>query len=173
MTKIYEQLQAIAERHPALLVSNKTDLTVHDRRSTRGMVAGQRWIWILYRLGTQLFPVGEGQDPVFVEHWIREDPRCLTFLIRVGADGADICSIPHEAALALAREPAPKGVVCWQPLLCGSRLLKDGVEIARLEAVNASYWLMDGDTVVDRFRSRGEAVIMAERIYGPRRPVVV
>jgi len=118
--------------------------------------------------------VGYGQNPIFVSHWLSEDQNAKVFLIKVTADGrdGDVKEISSERALALAKEPAPKGMVVWQPSLFQTTILRDGREIGKIEALNDSVLAKLGGELLGRYANWPEAVKAVELRLGASSPMV-
>lgn len=175
MTALYQKMKTFVLANPDLLAGYQRDFHVHDRRAIRRMKTGQRWLWVLRTNGTVLFPIGVGQNPIWVTHWFQDGTAgsVRTFLITVTADGCDgtVRAVSREQALALVQEPAPKGMVVWQPDMFGVTVVRDGREIGRIERVNhrivARLPGVDGS-----FESWTAAKEAVERHLGPVSPMV-
>jgi hypothetical protein len=109
MATIYEQLEAIAADHPELLRHYRADLTTHDRRVLEDVQAGTKWLWILRRCGTTLFPLHDNVGPLWATYWLDGSPGrekgTLAFHISMGHGGhGTVTPISHDQAKAYARE---------------------------------------------------------------------
>ncbi|WP_448205390.1 hypothetical protein [Azospirillum sp. sgz302134] len=144
MTKLYRKLEAIKDAHPHLLAAYKRDFLVHDRRKIRSFKPGERWLWLLRNYGTIMFPIGAGQNPIWVTHHLAEYPQAVVALITVTeattalpvrVDGT-VQLITHDKAMRLAKEPPPKDRVVMQPALFGARLERNGHEIGSVTRYN-------------------------------------
>lgn len=143
MFSIYRQLVRIADARPDLLRSFRTDLTVHDHKACETMQPGQRWLWVLRRDGTQLFPVGEGQAPVLITHWLDANPECAAYLItptESGGKSGKVNRTSHDRARELAHEPPPKGKLCWRQSMWSATLIRDGLELAKVSNTTGRGW---------------------------------
>lgn len=172
---LYLKLKELVKQNPNLLQAYRRDFYVHDRRSLRTMKTGERWLWVLRRHGTCLFPIGVGQKPVWVTHWLDQDgPSCKTFLINISAEPGDgtVVEVNHQRARDLANEPPPKGIVAWQPTMFGMLLVRDGHEVAKAQSWNDAIVISAGSVILDRCRSWLDAYAFLERLYGPKPPGV-
>lgn len=143
MFSIYRQLVKIADARPDLLQSFRTDLTVHDQKACATMQPGERWLWVLRTCGTQVFPVGHGQEPVLITHWLEANPECVVYLITpTEPDGqaGTVKRISHDKARELAREPPPRGMLCWREGPWSATLTQDGRELAKVSNMTGRGW---------------------------------
>lgn len=175
MPTLYEQLQAIAEAHPDRLVAYSDDLHVIDRSILAEAEAGQEFVWLLRRHGTELFPLRRAREPESVTFWL-QDGVLAYHLLASAAAGASGSTKPitHAQAAALAALPPPKGASFWVPTGFALSLRRDGVELGRISNMSGQGW----DAVIGpssvagglgRFESSAEARAAVERAVASRR----
>lgn len=171
---LYFKMKAMVQAHPDVLRAYKADFYVHDRRKIRTMQAGERWIWVLRRNGTILFPVGVGQAPTWVTHWLDEGQPTMTFLVTVTANHWDgtVQEVSVQQARELAHEPPPKGLVAWHLSMFGVTLVREGVEIAQASRISDRVVVTADNALVGSFPSWKEAAGELERRFGPMPPTV-
>lgn len=133
MPCLYSQLAAIARNNPQLLVSYQDDLHSIDRRALEKAKAGDEYVWLLRRLGTELFPIRKGFEPISVVHWLSED--VLAFRLTAEADGGAegrVVLIDEKEARRLAELAPPKGACLWVPSGFSLHYKRDGAILGRV-----------------------------------------
>jgi hypothetical protein len=175
MPTLYETLCAIAESFPDRLVAYSDDLHKIDRSILEESEAGQEFVWLLRRHGTELFPLRRARDPESVTFWLQDG--VLAYHLRVSsAAGASGTAKPvtHAQASALAALPPPRGASFWAPAGFALCLRRDGIELGRVSNMSGQGW----DAVLGpssltgalgRFESSSEACAAVERAVASER----
>lgn len=167
MPTVYEILCAIAEAHPESLVAYGTDLHKCDRELLERSKAGEEYVWILRKHGTELFPIRAAHEPVSVTYWLQ--PGVFAFHVRIakdsGAAGTAV-EISHEEATRLAHLPPPAGARLWAPAGFALLLRQDGHDIGRVTNSTGLGWdaeVLEYGQCVGRFDSADAAMGAVER----------
>lgn len=174
MPSLYEQLCAIAESHPDRLVAYSDDLHKIDRSILETAEAGQEYVWLLRRHGTELFPLRRAHDAVSVTFWLQDG--VLAYHLRataaVGATGT-AKPVTHAQAAALAALPPPKGARLWVPAGFALVLRCDGAELGRVSNMSGQGWdaVLGPSSItggLGRFESSTEACAAVDRAVASR-----
>ena len=102
---IYRQLTE-ASRKYKLPVMFHRDLTEHDAAICNTMLAGEVYVWILRRHGTEIFKTRALLSPSLISQPLADNPDALAFSIHVDDDAGNgrLSRITHRCARELARE---------------------------------------------------------------------